>query len=323
MRALVCGAGGFIGGHLVSNLLLQGHNVKAVDISPFAEWFQRFDAAESIDQTDLRISGNCDAVIQDVDIVYNLAATVGGIGYINRNPALCTLSVLINANLLWSASRYDVRKFFFASSSCLYRKDLQQTLEVTPLKESDAHPANPDNAYGWEKLYGEVMCSNFSADFGIDAKVARFHNCYGPYGSWDDGREKSPAAICRKVAEAKLLDRDYVEIWGDGSQLRSYMHVNDCIHGINLICDSDLQEPINLGSSQCVSVNELTDIVESIAGVKLRRKYVLNETIGVVGRNSDNSKLIDKFGWEPSISLEDGLADTYEWIEQQVKNKLG
>lgn len=317
-KIVVCGAGGFIGGHLVSDLLRQGHrNIRAVDIKPFDEWFQRFPEVENL-QLDLQEKQACQKALADSAIVYNLAADMGGMGFIENNKALCMLSVLINTHLLMAAREVGVKRYFYASSACVYNADKQKDPNVTALKESDAYPAMPEDGYGWEKLFSERMCRHFREDFGIQTRVARYHNVYGPHGTYKGGREKAPAAICRKVIEAKLSGKHEIEIWGDGHQTRSFMYIDDCLKGTQAILNSDILEPINLGSSEMVTINQLVDIVEEIAGIKLTRRYNLNAPKGVNGRNSDNTLIKQYLGWEPNIPLREGMRKTYEWIYKEM-----
>ncbi len=319
---LVTGAGGFIGGHLVADLLRQQHeHVRAVDIKPFQTWYQLFPQAENI-QRDLRDKSACYDVTEGANLVFNLAANMGGMGFIETHKADCMLSVLINTHMLMVARDCGVNRFLYSSSACVYAAEKQTSAEVTPLKESDAYPAMPEDGYGWEKLFSERMCRHFTEDFGLESRVVRYHNVYGPHGTYDGGREKAPAAICRKVIQAKLAGRDEIEIWGDGEQTRSFMYIDDCLKGTELIMKSDFTEPLNLGSDQLVTINQLVDIVESIAGMKLRRRYNLDAPTGVRGRNSDNTLIQSTLGWAPSISLEEGLEKTYQWIyDQMVMNK--
>jgi GDP-D-mannose 3',5'-epimerase len=315
---LVAGAGGFIGGHLVKYLLDRGFAaVRAVDKKPLGDWYQVHPDAVSL-QCDLSIQQDASAAVDNCRYVVNLAADMGGMGFIENNKALCMLSVLINTNLLVAAEEAHVDRFFFASSACVYAADKQTSSEVTALVEADAYPAMPEDGYGWEKLFSERMCRHFREDFGLATRVARYHNVYGPNGTWTGGREKAPAAICRKIAEAKVLGRDSIEIWGDGNQTRSFMYIDDCVKGTLMIAESDFVEPLNLGSSELVSVNKLVDIVEEIAGARLRREYMLDAPKGVQGRNSDNTLIQATLGWEPSIRLRDGLERTYAWVYDQV-----
>lgn len=314
---LVAGGGGFIGGHLVADLLARGFSdVRAVDVKPFDEWYQVFDGADNI-CADLQEKEACEMACRGADRVFNLAADMGGMGFIENNKGLCMLSVLINTHLLMASKEAGVQRYFYASSACVYNADKQRDYQVTALKEEDAYPAMPEDGYGWEKLFSERMCRHFREDFGIATRVARFHNVYGPNGTWQGGREKAPAAICRKVIHAIETGDHSIDIWGDGNQTRSFMYIDDCIHGINAITDSDILEPINLGSSELVTINGLVDLVEDIAGVKLERHYQLDAPKGVNGRNSDNTKIHKYLGWEPSIRLRDGMAKTYAWIREQ------
>ena len=317
---VVCGAGGFIGGHLVADLLRQGKTVRAVDVKPMDEWYQIFPGAES-HQLDLREKPACEKAVKGIDIVYNLAADMGGMGFIENNKALCMLTVLINTHLLMASKEAGVDRFFFSSSACVYAADKQTDPNVTALKEEDAYPAMPEDGYGWEKLFSERMCRHYREDFGFETRVARYHNVYGPFGTYDGGREKAPAAICRKVIQAKLSGNHEIEIWGDGKQTRSFMWIDDCVKGTQMILNSDFVEPINLGSSELVTINQLVDIAEDIAGLKLKRRYNTSAPKGVNGRNSDNTLIQKVFGWEPSTKLRDGLERTYQWIYAQMAGK--
>ncbi|QEG34691.1 NAD-dependent epimerase/dehydratase family protein [Bythopirellula goksoeyrii] len=310
---LVAGGGGFIGGHLVARLLQDGHQVRSVDIKPVEEWYQVFDDAENV-VADLKGSDNCHAACQGVGDVYNLAADMGGMGFIENNKALCMLSVLINTHLLQAAEKAKADRYFYASSACVYNADKQKSEDVVPLKEADAYPAMPEDGYGWEKLFSERMCRHFREDYGLYTRVARFHNVYGPYGTWEGGREKAPAATCRKIIHAKETGATEVEIWGDGKQTRSFMYIDDCIKGILAITDSDILEPINLGSDELTTIEGLYDMVEDIAGVKLKHTHNLTAPKGVNGRNSDNTKIQEYLGWAPGIRLRDGMKKTYDWI---------
>jgi nucleoside-diphosphate-sugar epimerase len=253
-----------------------------------------------------------------MEVVFQLAADMGGMGFIENNKALCMLSVLANTHMLMAARECGVERFFYSSSACVYNGDKQKDAHVIPLKEEDAYPALPEDGYGWEKLFSERMCHHFEEDFGLQTRVARYHNVYGPLGTYDGGREKAPAAICRKVIEAKASGTREIEIWGDGNQTRSFMYIDDCLTGTLAILQSEVHEPLNLGSNELVTINQLVDIVEDIAGVKLGRSYKLDAPKGVNGRNSDNTKIKQHFGWEPSIRLRDGLEKTYQWIERQM-----
>ncbi|MGA8109359.1 MAG: NAD-dependent epimerase/dehydratase family protein, partial [Acidobacteriaceae bacterium] len=313
-----CGGGGFIGGHLVQYLRTQGADeVRAVDIKPLDEWYQVSRDAENL-VLDLKDKENCYRAAKGADAVFQLAADMGGMGFIENNKALCMLSVLTNTHMLLAARDSGVERFFYSSSACVYNGEKQKSPEVVPLREEDAYPALPEDGYGWEKLFSERMCRHFEEDFGLQCRVARYHNVYGPLGTWTGGREKAPAAICRKVIEAKVSGNHEIEIWGDGKQTRSFMYIDDCTRGTAAILESEIHEPINLGSSELVTINQLVDIVEEIAGIHLKRRYKLDAPRGVNGRNSDNTKIVEYLGWEPSIRLKDGMARTYEWIESQV-----
>lgn len=320
---LVAGGGGFIGGHLVARLRAQGTpKIRAVDIKPLAEWYQVFDDVENL-QLDLQSKENCYAACANADEVYQLAADMGGMGFIENNKALCMLSVLTNTHMLLAAKDRGVRRYFYSSSACVYNADKQTRPEVVPLREEDAYPAMPEDGYGWEKLFSERMCRHFREDFGLCTRVARFHNVYGPHGTWDGGREKAPAAVCRKVIEAKLSGKHQIEIWGDGNQTRSFMYIDDCLKGIDMITNSTIEEPLNLGSSELVTINQLVDIVESIAGVKLKYNYNLGAPKGVNGRNSDNTRIRQLLNWEPSTPLRVGMEKTYAWIYDEYVAKQG
>jgi GDP-D-mannose 3',5'-epimerase len=316
-KILVGGAGGFIGGHLVAKMLEQGSDVRAVDIKPLDEWYQVHPGAENL-VGDLSLLEVASESAQGRDEIYNLAADMGGMGFIENNKAACMLSVLTTTHLLMAARDHDVPRFFFSSSACVYAADKQTSPDIVPLREADAYPAMPEDGYGWEKLFSERMCRHFSEDYGLVTRVARFHNVYGPYGTFDGGREKAPAAICRKVANAVMTGNPTIEVWGDGEQSRSFMYIDDCVEGIQMIMGSDVTEPINLGSDELVTINGLIDMVEDIAGTEVVREYNLDAPQGVRGRNSDNTMILEKLGWEPSITLRDGMAETYKWIYGQL-----
>jgi len=317
-KILVCGAGGFIGGHLVADLRRKGvTGIRAVDQKPFDQWYQRFDDVENF-QLDLSRLDACEKAVQGCDVVYNLAADMGGMGFIELNKALCMLSVLINTHLLVAARKFGASRFFFSSSACVYNADKQRDPNVTALKEEDAYPGMPEDGYGWEKLFSERMCRHFREDFGIATRVARYHNVYGPYGTYDGGREKAPAAICRKVIDAQFSGKHEIEIWGTGDQTRSFQYIDDCVYGTQMLLNSDFVEPINLGSSELVSINQLVSVVEDIAGIQLERRYKLDAPKGVNGRNSDNTLIQKVFGWEPSTRLRDGMEITYRWIYDEM-----
>jgi GDP-D-mannose 3', 5'-epimerase len=317
-RVLVTGAGGFIGGHVVAELLRRGFgDIRAVDLKPLGRWYQEHDGVDNV-SADLREKDACYDAADGVEYVFNLAADMGGMGFIETHKADCMVSVLINTNMLLASRDRDVKHFLFGSSACVYAAGKQTDPNVTALKEEDAYPALPEDGYGWEKLFSERMCRHFMEDYGISVRVPRFHNVYGPYGTYAGGREKAPAAICRKVIEAQLSGTNEIEIWGDGEQTRSFTYIDDTIDGLFRIMESEFSDPINLGSSQLVTINRLVDIVEEIAGVKLDRNYKHDAPQGVRGRNSDNALILRELGWEPTISLEDGLAKTYLWIYEQM-----
>jgi GDP-D-mannose 3',5'-epimerase len=317
---LVAGGGGFIGGHLVARLLRDGYKVRSVDVKPMDEWYQVFGDAENV-VGDLKHIDVCHKACDGVSDIYNLAADMGGMGFIENNKALCMLSVLINTHLLQAALAAKAERFFYASSACVYNADKQKSEDVVPLKEADAYPAMPEDGYGWEKLFSERMCRHFREDFGLYTRVARFHNVYGPYGTWEGGREKAPAATCRKVIHAKENGETEVEIWGDGKQTRSFMYIDDCIKGILAITDSNILEPINLGSDELTTIEGLYDMVEDIAGIKLKHNHNLTAPKGVNGRNSDNIKITEYLGWAPGIRLRDGMKKTYDWIYGEYMKK--
>jgi len=320
---LVAGAGGFIGGSLVASLRRQGYTrIRAVDLKPLEEWYQRFSDVENL-CLDLNLRENCERAADGAADIYNLAANMGGMGFIENNKVLCMLSVLINTHLLQAAVKNRIKRFFYASSACVYSGDKQKTFEAPSLKEEDAYPALAEDGYGWEKLFSERMCRHFHEDFGLRTRVARFHNVYGPWGTWDGGREKAPAAICRKVIEAKVSGRHEIEIWGSGEQTRSFMFIDDCLKGIELIMSSEILEPINLGSSEAVTINQLVDLAEEIAGVKLKRRYDLSAPKGVNGRNSDNTRIQKYLSWEPNTPLRVGLEKTYRWIYDRYLAREG
>ena len=317
----MAGGGGFIGGHLVRRLLEHGRrHVRAVDIKPLDQWCQTHSSAENV-VADLSLVDNCKGACEDAQDIYNLACDMGGMGFIENNKALCMLSVLVNTHLLMAAREADARRYFYASSACVYNAEKQKTPDVIPLKESDAYPAMPEDGYGWEKLFSERMCRHFREDYDLETRVARFHNVYGPFGTWDGGREKAPAAICRKVIESVANGNHQIEIWGDGKQTRSFTYIDDCLHGIDLIMRSDLREPINLGSSELTTINGLVDVVESIAGVTLERTYNLDAPKGVNGRNSDNTLIQQRLDWSPSVRLREGMVKTYRWIEAEFLSR--
>ena len=285
-----------------------------------SEWYQRFEDVNNL-VLDLQERESCKLAVEGCDTIYNLAADMGGMGFIENNKALCMLSVLINTHLLVAARNAGATRYFFASSACVYAANKQTTASNTGLKEADAYPAEPEDGYGWEKLFSERMCRHFREDFGLQTRIGRYHNVYGPHGTYDGGREKAPAAICRKVIEAKLSGRKDIEVWGDGKQTRSFMYIDDCLVGTQMLLNSDFVEPINIGSAETVSINQLVDIIESIAGAKLKRRYNLSAPKGVRGRSSDNALINKVFKWEPSTSLRNGLERTYAWIYGEMTKK--
>jgi GDP-D-mannose 3',5'-epimerase len=320
---LVTGAGGFIGGSLIRYLRDKGFSrIRAVDKKPLDEWYQRTPGAENI-CLDLSQEENCRRACEGAMEVYQLAANMGGMGFIERFRIECLRSILINAHMIEAAYRAGADRYFFSSSACVYNTDLQKNPRVRALKESDAYPALAERGYGWEKLLSEMFCQEYWAERGFRTFIARFHNIYGPWGTWDGGREKAPAALCRKIIKAKDDGSREIEVWGDGTRTRSYMFIDDCLKGIDLIvhCDELTATPINLGTSELVSVEELVSIIESVAGIKVKRKYDLTAPLGVGGRNSDNTLIRKVLGWEPATPLREGLAKTYAWIEEQYFNR--
>ena len=319
-KYLICGAGGFIGGHVTKKLLSLGHEITCVDIKPLDLWFQCHTNAKNVN-LDLKLLKNCEKITLGQDYVINMACNMGGIGFIEWNKAECMISVLINTHLLMACAKNKVKKYFFSSSACAYNKDLQQKGFIDGLKESDAYPANPEDGYGWEKLFSERMCRHFFEDFGIDTKVARYHNIFGPQGTYDGGREKSPAALCRKIAQAKIKGTNDIEVWGDGNQTRSYLFIEDCVEATLKFFDSKFQGPLNIGSEEQVSINQMIEIIENIANYKVNKIYNTDMPVGVKGRSSNNQKIIEELNWKPNYTLTQGLEKTYHWIEDMIKNK--
>jgi len=315
---VVAGAGGFIGGHLIAELRRLGHaRLRAVDVKPLEAWYQAFPDVDNR-QLDLRRREACQIALADAREVYNLASDMGGMGFIETHKADCMISVLINTHLLLAARDAGVARYFFSSSACVYAADKQTRADVAPLREEDAYPAMPEDGYGWEKLFGERMCRHFREDFGLETRVARYHNVYGPHGTFEGGREKAPAAICRKVIAAQLAGDDHIEVWGDGEQTRSFMYIDDCVYGTRRLMHSDVREPVNIGSDELVTINQLIDIVEDIAGITLKRRYNLSAPKGVRGRCSENSLIRERLGWAPSTRLRDGMEQTFRWIHDQM-----
>jgi len=316
---LIAGGGGFIGGHLVKHCLNLGYtNVRAVDIKPLSEWCQVHQGVENLSNISLALKDNCLIATEGMQHIYMLAADMGGMGFIENNKADCMRTVLINTHMLEACLINKPERYFYSSSACVYNADKQKDPNVTALKESDAYPAQAEAGYGEEKLFSESMCKFFREDYGIETRIARYHNVMGSHGTYDGGREKAPAAICRKVIEAKLSGKHEIEIWGDGNQTRSFTYIDDCLKGTQLLLEGDYVDPVNVGSSELVSINQLVDIVEEIAGIKLKRNYNLSAPKGVNGRNSDNTLIQSLFGWAPSIPLKDGLEITYKWIFDDI-----
>jgi len=319
-KILITGAGGFIGGHLSKRLLNQNYKIRCVDIKPFDQWYQKFDQGENF-VLDMTLKENCYKMVEGCDEVINMACNMGGMGFIENNKALCMLSVLINTHTLMACREFKIKKYFFSSSACAYNTDLQKDPTITGLKESDAYPAMPEDGYGWEKLFSERMCRHFYEDYGLDVKVARYHNIFGPNGTYDGGREKAPAALCRKVITNINDNSDTIDVWGDGNQTRSFLYIDDCIDATLLLFNSSFHGPINIGSEEQVSINEMINKIEKIAGKKFKRNYELDKPKGVRGRNSDNTMIRNTLNWEPKFSLYQGLEHTYNWINSEIKKK--
>ena len=320
MKVLVTGAGGFIGGHLSQSLQNSGHDLVCVDVKPLSDWYQVLERTQNY-VADLGLLDNALKYTQNIDHVYNLAADMGGMGFIENNKAKCMESVLINTHLLQASKENNVSRFFFSSTACVYASFHQNSLEISPLKESDAYPADPEDGYGWEKLFSERMCRHFQEDYGIETRVARYHNVYGPFGTYEGGREKVPAAACRKIIEAIRSKSFQVEIWGDGKQLRSFTHISDCVDGTLMLMDSSYSQPLNIGSDEMISIN---DVYRTIIEVNDLDKYNIEFTYnlgapqGVRGRSSDNTECRRVLNWEPTTKFEDGIKETFEWIASQL-----
>ncbi len=317
MKYLIAGAGGFIGGHLVKSLMDEGHEVVCADVKPLEFWFQSYEQNTNF-SLDLKEYQNCLKVTKDIDYIYNMACNMGGMGFIENNKAECMLSVLINTNLLRACIENNIKKYFFSSSACVYNADKQMEVFVPGLKEEDAYPAQPEDGYGWEKLFSERMCRHFYEDYGLETRVVRYHNVYGPLGTYDGGREKAPAALCRKICLAKINESKEIDVWGDGEQTRSFMFINDCIDGTKRIFNSDLKDVYNIGSDEQVSINQMISAIEDIADYNVNKNYLLDKPKGVRGRSSDNMKIKKDLDWTPSTKLKDGLKTTYKWINNQI-----
>ena len=319
-KILVTGAGGFIGGHLVKRLIQQGHEVRAVDIKDFSEWYQHYPEVDNF-CLDMSLKENCFKMTEGADGVINMACNMGGLGFIENNKALCMLSVLVNTHMLMACKQFNVKKYFFSSSACAYNKDLQDQPTISGLKESDAYPANPEDGYGWEKLFSERMCRHFLEDYGLDVKVARYHNIFGPNGTYDGGREKAPAALCRKIIESILENKNTIDVWGDGEQTRSFLYIDDCVDATLKLFNSEFHGPINIGSEEKVSINEMIGKIEKISNQKVSKNYQLDKPKGVRGRNSDNTLIRSQLNWDPKYTLYQGLEKTYDWIFQELRKK--
>ena len=321
-KILVVGAGGFIGGHLVKKLLDNGNSIVSTDIKSKEYWFQDFENVENYYSMDMKDINNCRKVTKNIDYVFNMACNMGGMGFIENNKAECMLSVLINTNLLIACKERGIKKYFFSSSACAYNKTKQEKVFIEGLKEGDAYPADPEDGYGWEKLFSERMCRHFMEDYGIEVRVARYHNIYGPYGTYDGGREKAPAALCRKVIKAKNDKDNKIEVWGDGLQTRSFLYVDDCVDGTLRLFESDYSDPLNIGSDEQVSINQMIEIIEDISGIKkLKRVYQLDKPKGVRGRSSNNDLAKKVLNWSFRVKLKEGLKNTYDWISSETNKK--
>ena len=319
---LVVGAGGFIGGHLVKRLLSEGNNIIACDIKPKEYWFQDFDNIENHYDVDMKDISNCRKLSKNIDYVFNMACNMGGMGFIENNKAECMQSVLINTNLLIASNENKIQRYFFSSSACAYNKTKQQDVFIKGLKEDDAYPADPEDGYGWEKLFSERMCRHFMEDYGLEVRVARYHNIYGPFGTYDGGREKAPAALCRKVIQARKDNKDNIDVWGDGEQTRTFLYIDECIEGTLRLFESDYSEPVNIGSDEQVSINQMIGIIEGISGGgELKKNYQLDKPKGVRGRSSNNDLVKKVLNWSYKMSLKEGLKKTYKWIESEMSQK--
>ena len=321
-KILVVGAGGFIGGHRVKRLLNDENFIIATDIKPKEYWFQDFEKTKNYYSLDMKEIDNCRKVTKNVDYVFNMACNMGGMGFIENNKAECMQSVLINTNLLIASKENKIKRYFFSSSACAYNKNKQQDVFIKGLKEKDAYPADPEDGYGWEKLFSERMCRHFMEDYGIEIRIARYHNIYGPFGTYDGGREKAPAALCRKIINAKKNNEDKIDVWGDGKQTRSFLYIDDCIEGTIRLFESDYSEPVNIGSDEQVSINQMIDIIENISKVKkLKRDYQLDKPKGVRGRSSNNDLVKEVLNWSYEIKLKDGLKKTFDWMSNEISKR--
>ena len=321
-KILIVGAGGFIGGHLTKKLLENNNSIVAADIKPKEYWFQDFENVKNYYSMDMKEINNCRKVTKNIDYVFNMACNMGGMGFIENNKAECMQSVLINTNLLIACKEDGIKKYFFSSSACAYNKSKQQDIFVEGLKENDAYPADPEDGYGWEKLFSERMCRHFMEDYGIEVRIGRYHNIYGPYGTFDGGREKAPAALCRKVIEAKQNNKKKIEVWGDGKQTRTFLYIDDCIEGTLRLFESNYSEPVNIGSDEQVSINQMIEIIESVTNTKkLERVYQLDKPKGVRGRSSNNDLVKKILNWSFKIKLKEGLKKTYNWISGEMSKQ--
>ena len=321
-KILIVGAGGFIGGHLTKKLLENNNSIVAADIKPKEYWFQDFENVKNYYSMDMKEINNCRKVTKNIDYVFNMACNMGGMGFIENNKAECMQSVLINTNLLIACKEDGIKKYFFSSSACAYNKSKQQDVFVEGLKENDAYPADPEDGYGWEKLFSERMCRHFMEDYGIEVRIGRYHNIYGPYGTFDGGREKAPAALCRKVIEAKQNNKKKIEVWGDGKQTRTFLYIDDCIEGTLRLFESNYSEPVNIGSDEQVSINQMIEIIENVTKTeKLERVYQLDKPKGVRGRSSNNDLVKKILNWSFKIKLKEGLKKTYNWISGEMSKQ--
>ena len=321
-KVLIVGAGGFIAGHLITKILENGNKIVACDIKPKEFWFQDFDNVENYYSTDMKDISNCRKVTEGVNYVFNMACNMGGMGFIENNKAEGMQSVLINTNLLIASKENKIERYFFSSSACAYNQTKQQDVFIEGLKEEDAYPANPEDGYGWEKLFSERMCRHFKEDYGLEVRIARYHNIYGPYGTYDGGREKAPAALCRKIISAKRENKDTIDVWGDGEQTRTFLYVDECVEGTLRLFESNFSDPVNIGSDEQVSINQMINIIEDISSTKtLKKNYQLDKPKGVRGRSSNNDLVKKVLNWSYKMTLKDGLSKTYKWIENEMSQK--